>query len=216
MNGDGVTGVADGRRSLTDHGRVQAVNVGLPREVARRGGTVRTAIFKAPVAGRIVIGDVNVEGDGQADREHHGGHDKGVYAYAREDLDWWAEQLDRQLEPGVFGENLTLTGVDVTHAEVGGRWRVGTSVLEVTMPRTPCYKLGIRMDDQGFVHRFAAATRPGAYLAVVSVGEVAAGDDVDVIARPDHGVTIAAIASAAHHRGAGLELLEQARRRLRA
>ena len=139
---------------------------------------------------------VNVAGDDQADRSVHGGEHKAVYAYAWEDTLWWQEQLSRELEPGNFGENLTLSGVDVSGAVVGERWRVGSALLEVSEPRFPCFKLGLRMGDPKFVKRFAAARRTGTYLRIVEEGDVRASDPIEIIERPDHGVTIGLFAEA--------------------
>jgi MOSC domain-containing protein YiiM len=180
-------------------GVVESVNVGMPRAVAWRGRTVTTAIWKAPVAGRVRVRDVNVDGDRQADREVHGGVDKALYAYAGEDLDWWAGQLDRELGPGSFGENLTTRGLDVTGAVVGERWRAGGVLVEVSGPRAPCFKLGIRMGSQRFPRRFAVAGRPGAYLRILAEGGVAADDAVQVVHRPAHGLTVGEVARIYHH-----------------
>jgi MOSC domain-containing protein YiiM len=190
-------------------GVVGSVNVGTPREVSWRGRTVRTAIWKAPVAGRVRVRGVNVDGDDQADREVHGGVDKALYAYAAEDLAWWSGQLGRELAPGSFGENLTVRGLDVSGALVGERWRAGSTLLEVAQPRTPCFKLGIRMGSQRFPRRFAAAGRPGAYLRILEEGELGAGDPVEVVHRPGHGLTVAEVARIYHadHAGAA-RLLE--------
>ena len=175
---------------------VESVNLGSPRTVRWRDRQVRTAIWKVPVAGRVAARGVNLAGDEQADRRVHGGPDKAVYAYAAEDLAWWAAELGRELGPGSFGENLTTRGLDLAAAVVGERWRVGSAVLEVAAPRIPCYKLGIRLGDQGFVRRFALAGRPGAYLRIVAEGEVGAGDPVALAHRPGHGVTVAEVARA--------------------
>jgi MOSC domain-containing protein YiiM len=180
-------------------GVVESVNVGTPRAVAWRGRTVVTAIWKAPVAGRVRVRGGSLDGDRQADLAVHGGVDRALYAYAGEDLDWWAGQLDRWVGPGSFGENLTTRGLDVTGAVVGERWRAGGVLLEVSGPRAPCYKLGIRMGSQRFPRRFAAAGRPGAYLRVLEEGEVAAGDAVEVVHRPSHGLTVGDVADAYHH-----------------
>ncbi len=126
----------------------------------------------------------------------HGGEHKAVYAYAWEDTLWWQEELGRELEPGNFGENLTLSGIDVPEAVVGERWRVGSALLEVSEPRFPCFKLGLRMGDPRFVKRFAAARRTGTYLRIVEEGDVGAGDAIERLARPDHGVTIGLFAEA--------------------
>jgi MOSC domain-containing protein YiiM len=177
---------------------VESVNVGRPRPVPWRGQTVVTAIWKAPVAGRVPVRDVNVDGDEQGNPEVHGGVDKALYAYAGEDADWWAEQLRREVGPGSFGENLTTRGLDVTGAVIGERWRAGSVLLEVSSPRIPCFKLGIRMGSQRFLRRFAAAGRPGAYLRILAEGEVAAGDLVRVVHRPPHGLTVGEVARIYH------------------
>jgi len=173
---------------------VESVNVGPIRVVEWRGDRVATGIWKAPVAGRVSVQGVNVVGDDQADRTAHGGSDKAAYVYGREDYDWWARQLGHELEPGTFGENLTVQGVSATAAVVGERWRIGTVLLEVSQPRLPCYKLGIRMNDARFPRRFAAAGRPGTYLRIVQPGELAAGDSIEVVHRPDHGLTVGDVA----------------------
>ena len=126
---------------------VLSVNVGPTRTVPTAKGTIETAIWKEPVEGRVAARDAHLEGDRQADGSVHGGHDKAVYAYAREDYDWWEQQLGRELVPGNFGENLTTEGLDLNDARVGDRWEVGSVLLEVSEPRLPCVKLGLRMDD---------------------------------------------------------------------
>jgi MOSC domain-containing protein YiiM len=172
------------------------VNVGGVRLVDAGERTVRTAIWKSPVRGRIAVRGVNLSGDDQADRKVHGGADKAVYAYAWEDALWWQGQLGRELEPGNFGENLTLEGVHVPGAVVGERWRVGSALLEVSEPRFPCFKLGLRMGDPRFVKRFARARRTGVYLRIAEPGDVGAGDPIEVVSRPDGGVTIGEFAEA--------------------
>jgi MOSC domain-containing protein YiiM len=176
--------------------RVLSVNVGGVRTVELGDRTVTTAIWKSPVPGRVRVQGVNVSGDDQADRTVHGGEDKAVYAYAWEDTLWWQAELGRELEPGNFGENLTLTGVDVPAALVGERWRVGSALLEVSEPRFPCFKLGLRMGDPRFLKRFAAARRTGTYLRIAEAGEVGAGDPIERVSRPDHDITIGLFAEA--------------------
>lgn len=177
-------------------GGLRSVNVSTARRVEHRGREATTGIWKRPVAGRVAVRGVNLEGDEQADRRVHGGADKAVYAYASEDYAWWAGELGRKLAPGTFGENLTLEGVDLGAAVVGERWLVGTAVLEVCQPRTPCWKLGLRMGDEAFPARFTAAQRPGAYLRIAREGELGAGDEVVRFHRPYHGITIAFVARA--------------------
>jgi MOSC domain-containing protein YiiM len=177
--------------------RLLSVNVGRPQPVGlRRGRTVKSAIGKAPVDGRVRVAGVNVDGDDQADRRVHGGPDKAVYAYAREDTAWWEGELGRDLGPAAFGENLTVEGVDVSGAVIGERWRLGTVELEVCQPRFPCFKLGLRFGDPQMLRRFTLAERPGAYLRIVREGEIGAGDAIAVEDRPAHGITIALVARA--------------------
>jgi len=175
-----------------------SVNVGRPRPVDTGRRTVLTAIWKAPVEGRVAVRGINVDGDQQADRSVHGGPDKAVYAYAIEETREWEGELGRQLGPGAFGENLTLEGIDVSGALVGERWRVGTTLLEVVQPRLPCFKLGLRMADPSFVKRFGQASRPGAYLRILEEGELGAGDavEVDFATLPEHGVTMRLLSDA--------------------
>jgi MOSC domain-containing protein YiiM len=189
-------------------GSVLSVNVGVSREIEWLGRRASTSIWKEPVTGRVPTRRLNLAGDEQADPRFHGGADKAVYAYAREDYDWWAEELGRPLAAATFGENLTLAGVDVTCAVVGERWRVGSALLEVTGPRTPCWKLGARMESVEFPVYFAAAGRPGAYLRVLEEGELGAGDQVAVLHQPGHRLTVGAVAEIYHgDRGRCEELL---------
>ena len=177
--------------------RLVSVNVGRPRQIStRRGQPMHSAIFKEPVEGRVRVEGVNLAGDDQADRTVHGGPEKAVYAYAREDIDWW-ENIHGDLPNGVFGENLTTRGVDVSGALLGERWRIGTVVLEVCQPRLPCSKLGIRFNDLRMVKAFAKASRPGGYLRIVEEGELGTGDEIEIVARPDHGITVAMCSDAA-------------------
>ncbi len=174
-----------------------SVNVGRPKQIAvRRGRPLMSAIGKQPVEGRLRVEGVNVAGDQQADVRVHGGPDKAIYAYAREDAEWWAEQLGRDIPPGMFGENLSTEGVDVSGAVIGERWRIGTVELEVAQPRLPCAKLGTRFGDLTMVKRFAQASRPGAYLRIVTEGELGAGDEIEVLSRPEHGITLAFVSDA--------------------
>lgn len=179
-------------------GKLLSVNVGLPREIEWLGRVEKTSIWKVPVEGPVAVRGVNVAGDAQAAPEFHGGPDKAVYAYAREDVEWWEREVGRGLEHGVFGENLTVSGVDVTGAIVGERWEIGTAVFEVAQPRIPCWKLGARMNDASFPVHFAAAGRPGAYLRIVEEGEIGAGDEIRVGDKPEHGLTVGDVARIYH------------------
>jgi MOSC domain-containing protein YiiM len=177
--------------------RLVSVNVGRPRQLAvRRGRPLMSAIGKAPVGGRVRVAGVNVEGDDQADRRVHGGPDKAVYAYASEDTAFWAADLSRELGPGAFGENLTTEGLEVSGALVGERWRIGGVELEVCQPRLPCNKLALRMGDPKMVKRFAQASRPGAYLRILREGELGAGDAIELLSRPSHGISVRDVSDA--------------------
>ena len=173
-----------------DRGTVLSVNVGGIRQFEYNGRPAVSAIWKSPVSGRVAARGVNLEGDDQADREAHGGPDKAVYAYAVEDTRWWEEDLGHSLEHGQFGENLTTEGIDVTSALVGERWEIGSVVLEVSEPRVPCWRLGVRMEDKRFPRRFAEVGRPGTYFRIAVEGELGAGDAIRVVERPDHDLSI--------------------------
>lgn len=177
-------------------GTVETVNVGRPRPLQVNGHTVLTAIWKHPIDGRVPLRGVNLRGDEQADRTVHGGPDKAVYAYAIEDTEWWEAELDRPLGPGAFGENLTVRGLPVSQAVIGEQWAVGSTLLQVSQPRLPCFKLGLRMNDPRFLKWFARAGRPGTYLRILDAGDIGAGDEITVEERPAHGVTSAVVSRA--------------------
>ncbi|MBB5867167.1 MOSC domain-containing protein YiiM [Allocatelliglobosispora scoriae] len=180
-------------------GELVSVNVAVPRHnPAKSTGT--TGIDKRPVDGPVRLRrpgpkttglGSGVIGDAVYDVRHHGGDEQAVYAYAREDLDAWGAELGRELTGGMFGENLTTSGVDVNGARLGERWHVGdTVVLAVTVPRIPCDTFSHWMGEPGWTKRFTAKAVPGSYLSIVEEGEVQAGDTITVVDRPDHDVTI--------------------------
>lgn len=148
-----------------------------------------TAIDKRPLDGAVRIGAYGVYADVQADRKHHGGLDKALYAYAQEDAEFWERELGQELPPGFFGENLRTAGIDVNAALVGERWRIGDRVeVEVTMPRTPCQTFARWVggaEERGWVKRFSRERRLGPYLRVVTSGRVQAGDEIVVVHRPE-------------------------------
>lgn len=178
-------------------GRVVSVNVGRPTDLTIKGRTRKTGIFKEPQEGRVAVCGVTVGDDVQIEKKHHGGTYKAVYAYSAEDYHWWSSELGVVLSAGTFGENITTEGIDLTGALIGEQWRVGTAVIEVSDPRLPCSTLAARMrllDVKAFTRRFAAARRFGPYFLIVEEGDVAAGDQIEVIHRPTHGVTHTEIA----------------------
>jgi MOSC domain-containing protein YiiM len=170
--------------------RVLSVNVGGPQTVEAAGRLVTSAIWKTPVAGRVRAHGINLDGDVQVDRQNHGGPHKAIYAYAVEDLAYWEQHLGRSLGPGSFGENLTTRGIDPNTALIGERWAIGSTILEVSEPRSPCYRLALRHGEPTLVRAFVAAERPGAYLRIIQPGDIGAGDSIQVLWRPDHDVTI--------------------------
>jgi MOSC domain-containing protein YiiM len=178
--------------------RIISVNIGRPQPNPWKGLDA-TGIDKQPVEGPVAVtapgpkgtGAVGLAGDRVYDVRHHGGTDQAVYAYAREDLDQWEEEFGRPLPNGSFGENLTTTDLDVNGARIGEQWRIGSGlVLEVSCPRIPCVTFAGWLDAAGWIKRFTRAAVPGAYLRVVTPGEVSPGDLVEIVHRPDHDVTV--------------------------
>ena len=150
-----------------------------------------TAIDKRPVDGPVRVHKLGLHGDIQASRIHHGGEDQALYAYSEADADYWVGELQRELPPGIFGENLRVAGIETTGAVIGERWRIGLDVeVEVTSPRVPCATFQRRMDEARWVKRFTEAGRVGAYLRVIKTGSVQAGDHIHRLFVPTHGVTI--------------------------
>ncbi len=178
--------------------RLLSVNVGQPRLNPWKT-TTRTGIDKRPVDGPVMVtpprakgmGMVGLAGDRVYDVLHHGGPDQAVYAYAREDLDFWAAEIGRLLPNGVFGENLTTEGADANGALIGERWRIGPDViLEASAPRIPCGTFQGWLAQAGWIKRFTLAARPGAYFRVIEPGEIRAGDPIEIVYRPGHDVTV--------------------------
>jgi MOSC domain-containing protein YiiM len=167
------------------------VNVGLPREVVVDNRRVLTSIFKAPVNGRSPVRQHNLAGDQQSDLSVHGGRAKAVYAYPHEHYAFWRGQLPGvDLQPGHFGENLTVEGLREDDVHVGDRLRVGTAELVVTQPRLPCFKLGIRFGRADMVRRFHESGRSGFYFSVHVEGDLAAGDAIEIVERHPAAVSI--------------------------
>ena len=174
--------------------KIVSLNVGLPREVPWRGGLVNTAIYKQPIAGRVALRKLNLDGDRQADLTVHGGEYKAVYCYPLAHYDYWRRELPGQeLTTGIFGENFTTDGVLEDSVHLGDRFSVGSAEVFVTQPRLPCYKLGVRFQSDDMVKRFFASRRTGFYLAVAREGEVGNGDEIRAIARDPNGVPVSEI-----------------------
>ncbi|MFF8907060.1 MOSC domain-containing protein [Streptomyces olivaceoviridis] len=181
--------------------KLLSVNLGRPRHVSYTNQPDGlTGIDKHPADGPVPVaapgpkgvGAGGLAGDAVCDTRYHGGDDQAVYAYAREDLDAWERELGRSLANGCFGENLTTDGLEVSGALIGERWRIGpTVVLEVTSGRIPCATFQGHLGERGWVRRFTQKGATGAYLRVIEPGEIRAGDPVEIVHQPDHGVTAA-------------------------
>jgi MOSC domain-containing protein YiiM len=171
--------------------KIISLNVGRPRLVMRDGEPVSTGIFKEPVAGRVMLRTLNLDGDRQADLTVHGGPQKAVYVYPSEHYDFWKRELpDLDLPWGMFGENLTTTGLFETEINIGDKFRIGTAEVIVTQPRMPCYKLGIRFGRADIIKRFLISERSGFYLSVAQEGEVGAGDEFQLLEKNSSGVRV--------------------------
>lgn len=174
--------------------KIVSVNVGLPREVVWKGMTVRTAIFKEPIAGTVAIRKLNLTGDQQADLTVHGGSEKAVYAYPIEHYDYWRKELsDVSLSWGAFGENLSIEGLSEHTVCIGDLLRIGSAVLQITQPRMPCYKLALRFNRDDIIKRFLASGRSGFYFSVIEPGDVGAGSKIEVLERDTNNVTVSDI-----------------------
>jgi len=173
--------------------KMVSLNVGRPREVLWHGRTVTSGIFKEPVAGRVALRKLNLDGDGQADLTVHGGEHKAVYCYPVEHYSYWQKELGRELPMGMFGENFTTEGVLEQQVNLGDRFRVGSAEVVVTQPRLPCYKLGIRFGADDMVKRFLASGRTGFYLRVDREGETGTGDEIVPAGREANAVPLPVI-----------------------
>jgi len=173
---------------------ILSVNVGLPRIVEYNGEPVATAIFKHPVEGRVIVGESNLDGDRQADLRVHGGYNKAVYVYPSEHYEFWKAELPEvAFTFGMFGENLTTSGILEEDVKVGDRLRIGTAEFQVTQPRSPCYKLNIRFGRSDMIKRFVRSGRSGFYLAIQVTEELGTGDSIEMIEKASETRTIADI-----------------------
>jgi ferredoxin-NADP reductase/MOSC domain-containing protein YiiM/ferredoxin len=194
-------------------GVVVSVNVGLPRDVAWQGRTVRTGIWKTPVTGRVFAGRLNLAGDGQGDLAGHGGEQRAMMVYQLESYRYWANYLGRSdLVPGIFGENLTVDGLADAEVCIGDRFRIGSVVVEVSQPRDTCYRLGIRLDRPEMAALVVAHRRPGFYFRVIREGELGAGDRIENVSDGPERMTVAEIDALLYSADHPLEALRRAAR----
>ncbi len=191
--------------------RIVSVNVGLPREVVWKGRVVATGIFKQPVADRVMMRTLNLDGDRQADLTVHGGPSKAVYVYPAEHYAYWREELPGvDLPWGMFGENLTIEGLRESEVSIGDRFRIGQAEVVATEPRMPCYKLGLKFQRDDIIKRFLTSRRTGFYFAVLKEGDVGAGDAIQRISRDALGVTVADITHLYAEKRGNIKLLHRA------
>jgi MOSC domain-containing protein YiiM len=160
---------------------ITSINIGQPEIIQSGNKEVTTGIFKYPVEGRVTINTNGIIGDVVADTKHHGGKDQAVYLYSEEDYTWWAKELHREMPFGLLGENLTISSFGNEPLRVGDCLRINTILLEITFPRIPCAKLGVKMGDAAFVKHFVQARRPGAYARVLETGDAQVGDKVEIL-----------------------------------
>jgi MOSC domain-containing protein YiiM len=172
---------------------VLSINIGSVRTIGNANVSGQTGIYKLPVAGPVQVTAAGLADDAIVDTRNHGGPDQAVYVYGGADYAWWAVELGRELAPGTFGENLTISDLESAPLAIGDRLHIGGVILEVTAPRIPCWKLAQRMGDPGFVKRFRAAERPGFYCRVVRAGELRAGESVTLVPYAGERVTVAEI-----------------------
>jgi MOSC domain-containing protein YiiM len=193
--------------------RILSVNVALPKIVEYRGERVETGIFKEPVAGRLTVRRLNLDGDGQADLRVHGGVDKAVYVYSIENYEYWKRELGRDdFTYGQFGENLTVEGMTDDVVRIGDVFRVGTASVQVSQPRLPCFKLAIKMENPKFPKLFLLSRRTGFYLRVLEEGNIGAGDGFDLIGRDDEPLAVEETVDLAYFDLDNVERLEAALR----
>jgi MOSC domain-containing protein YiiM len=191
--------------------KIISVNVGLPREVVWKGITVRTAIFKEPVADTLAIRELNLAGDQQADLTVHGGSEKAVYVYPVEHYEYWRKQLpDVSFSWGAFGENLTTDGLSEDTLCIGDLLRAGSAILQATQPRMPCYKLELKFNRDDMIKRFLVSGRSGFYLSVIEPGDVGPGSGVEILDRDPDSVTISDIVRLYLGQARDPELLQRA------
>src|SRR6202047_2929704 len=194
-------------------GRLLSVNVGLPRDVSWQGRMVHTGIWKAPVEGPRMVRRLNVEGDGQGDLNGHGGERRAVFVYQMDSYRYWQNHLGRNdFVYGQFGENFTVDGLPDAEVCIGDRYRIGSALFEISQPRGPCYRVGVRLDDPQMPAKLVAHHRPGFYFRVLEEGEVGAGDEILKTADGPERLTVATVDALLYLPGPAKEELERALR----
>ena len=186
--------------------KITSVNIGKAKAIATKSG--QTGIYKNPVSEPVSVGELGLEGDTIVDVENHGGVDQAIYLYGTSDYAWWESELGRELEAGIFGENITISDLESETLCIGDKLQVGTAILQVTSPRIPCVTLATRMEDPQFVKKFMTAGRYGAYCRVLQSGQIQQGDEIVLIPYDRERVSINVMADAYYAKNLTREMIE--------
>lgn len=187
-----------------------SVNVGQQETLDTPNGQVQTGIIKKPVSTKVVVTELGLEGDAIVDTSVHGGLDQALYLYSQEDYEWWAERLGKTLLPGIFGENLTLSSFGDAPLTIGDRLQIGDVIIEISAPRTPCFKLATRMGDPAFIKDFVQAARTGAYARVIKTGTICAGDSVILIKTEEDFPSVSDVFKTCHSKTPDMAIVQKA------
>lgn len=187
-----------------------SINVAKEEMLETSHGLVKTGIIKEPVLTKVKVTELGIDGDIIVDKRVHGGADQALYLYSQEDYDWWYERLGQKLSPGIFGENLTISSFGNAPLKIGDRFIIGEIVIEVSAPRTPCFKLAARMGNAGFIKDFMQAERTGAYARVIVGGEIGSGDEVVLNKTTEDYPTVTEVFKTCHSKNPDLDIVHRA------
>lgn len=190
--------------------KLLSVNIGKQETLDTPNGAVQTGIIKKPVSAKVVVTELGIEGDVIVDASVHGGPDQALYLYSQEDYDWWSERLGKTLSPGIFGENLTLSSFGDAPIKIGDRLHIGDVVIEISAPRTPCFKLATRVGSSAFIKDFVQAARTGAYARVIKTGTMSAGDDVTLIKTTEDFPSVSDVFRTCHSKNPDMDIVQKA------
>lgn len=192
--------------------KLLSVNIAKQETLHTPNGPVQTGIIKKPVSTKVTVTELGIVGDAIVDTSVHGGLDQALYLYSQEDYDWWSERLGKTLSPGIFGENLTLSSFGNAPLTIGDRLQINDVLIEISAPRTPCFKLATRMDDPAFIKDFVQAARTGAYARVIKTGEVTAGDDVVLTKTTAEYPSVSDVFKTCHSKNPDMDIVQKALR----
>ncbi len=190
--------------------KLLSVNIAQQETLNTPNGPVQTGIIKKPVSTKVGVTELGIVGDAIVDTSVHGGLDQALYLYSQEDYDWWSERLGKTLSPGIFGENLTLSSFGEAPLTIGDRLQINNVIIEISAPRTPCFKLATRMGDPAFIKDFVQAARTGAYARVIQTGEIAAGDDVFMTKTTAEFPSVSDVFKTCHSKNPDLDIVQKA------